>query len=280
MLKALLLIAAVFSSCAGSPVTKPPVYVEFETVDEPAVQGDSGAAGPEYKSGPGEGRLVVTGVSGRMRDAEGELDAALDDAAWQVALYHGLKGKAVTILETGAGYRDFYLVSESELEPLDAGGYAKYREALRYDREKDVVRTDKAVFVRCVYDAPGLQPVERVYGTGNGEPAWLHGGCIEMPGYISAVGFARNRRYLNETIARSRENAAAALMVKVSSRIETIVAGRADRGAAEATTEIVEGELFNFMVLEIWIEPETGSVWTLAAARNRVVRQPEPGRVQ
>jgi hypothetical protein len=262
MLKALLLFAVLFASCAGS-APETPVTAAPETADTPAVQADSGAG--YFVSGPGEGTLTVIGVSGRMRSAEREIDNALDNAARQIALYHGLKGKATIVLETGAGYRGFYLVTESEFTPLDEAGY---REALRFDRDKDLLRTDNAVFIRCVYDVPGLLPVEHAYGIENGEPAWLSGGVIEIPGYIGAVGFSKNHRYLSETIARSRESAAAALMARVSSFIETGTADRVNRGAAVTTREIIEGELFNFMVLETWIDPKTGSVWTLAAARK------------
>jgi hypothetical protein len=263
MLKALLLPALIFSSCAGF-ITRTPVSAALESADKPTLRVDAGMG--HLISGPGKGTLTVIGVSGRMRTAERELDLALDDAARQVALYHGLAGKAVTALKTGAGYRDFYLVTESEFTPLSEG--ANYKETLRFDRKKDLVRTDKAVFLRCVYEAPGLLPVERVYG--NGEPAWLHGDLIEIPGYICAAGFSKNHRYLTETIARSRESAIAALMAIVSSRIETKVVDHALWGDAAPTeiTEIVEGELTRFMVLETWIEPGTGSVWTLAAARK------------
>jgi hypothetical protein len=264
MLKALLLFAVIFSSCVGSvPETR--ISAAPETAGAAAIQADSGAG--YFISGPGKGTLTVIGVSGRMRNAEREIGRALDDAARQIALYHGLKGKATTVLETGAGYRGFYLVTESEFTPMDEG--ADYREALRFDRDKDLFRTDNAAFLRCVYDAPGLLPVERVYGTENGEPAWLHANLTEIPGYISAVGFSKNRRYLSETIAMSRESAAAALMARVSSVIETSATDRVNRGAVVTTREIVEGELINFMVLETWIDPQTGSVWTLAAAGKR-----------
>jgi hypothetical protein len=244
MLRVLLLSAVLVVSCTA-----------------PRTVRDSGAG---YLTS-GSGTLAVTGVSSRMRNAEREIDSALDDAARQIALYHGLKGKVVTILETGTGYRDFYLAVETELTPLDEDGYAKYREALHFDREKDLVRTESAVFLRCVYDVigvPGLPAAPAPYKTGNGEPAWLHG-PVEIPGYISAVGFAKNRRFLKETITGSRESAAAALLAVVSSRIETIVTNR-----TETTREIIEGELLNFIVLEIWIDQADGSVWTLAAAKN------------
>jgi hypothetical protein len=265
MVKALFLAAILFSSCAGS-ATRKPVSADYENADKATPWADAGTG--YFISGPGEGILTVIGVSGRMRNAEGEIDRALDDAARQVALYHGLTGKVTTTLETGAGYRDFYLVTESEFTPLDEGDYTGYREALHFDREKDLLRTDKAVFIRCVYEAPGLLPVERVYETGNREPVWLHGRFTEIPGYINAVGFSKNQRYLTETITRSRESAAATLMAMVSSRIVARAADHANRGSATEITEIMEGELTNFMVLEIWIEPGTGSVWTLAAARK------------
>jgi hypothetical protein len=265
MLKALLLSAVLFSSCAGFAARRP-VSADFESADKPALWADSGAG--YLVSGPGAGTLTVIGVSGRMRTAEREIDRALDDAARQIALYHGLKGKATTVLETGAGYRDFYLVTESEFKPLDEGDYTGYREALRFDREKDLVRTGTAVFLRCVYDAPGLGPVGHTYGAEDGEPAWLHGDRTEIPGYISAAGFSKNHRYLTETIARSRESAAAALLATVSSHIETRAADHTIWAGTTGIREIVEGELHNFMVLETWIEPGTGSVWTLAAARK------------
>jgi hypothetical protein len=271
MLKALLFITAVFASCAGSAARRP-VSAAFETAGELAVPADTGAG--RLISGPGEGTLAVIGVSGRMRDAEREIDSALDDAARQIALYHGLKGKAAIVLKTGRGYRDFYLAAEAEFKPLNEGGYAAYREALRFDREKDLVRTDGAVFLRCVYDAPGLLPVGRAYGIENGEPAWLHGGLAAIPGYICAAGFAKNHRYLKETITMSRESAAAALMAGIQSHIETAASEYANRGAAVTTIEIIEGELFNFMILETWIDPADGSVWTLAAAKKTQKENP------
>ncbi|MDR2210118.1 MAG: hypothetical protein LBO65_01425 [Spirochaetaceae bacterium] len=261
MRRILFLCAVVFSSCAGF-AEKNPASTASGSADKPELWIDRG----HLVSGPGRGTLVVIGVSGRMRNAESEIDSALDDAARQIALYRGLKGKVVTVIRTGSGYHDFYLAAESELKPLDEGAYAAYRKALRFDREKDLVRTDQAVFLRCVYDVPGLLPVKHNRITGGREPAWIHGGIVEIPGYISAVGFAKNQRYLNETIVRSRESAAAALLARDSVYIETIIQDQLNMETIDRET--IEGELFHFMVLETWIEPETGSVWTLAAAKK------------
>jgi hypothetical protein len=261
MVKGVLLSAVLFSSCAGF-ATRNPAHSGFEGADKPDAWMDRG----HIVSGPGAGTLVVIGVSARMRSAEREIDSALDDAARQIALYHGLRGKAVTVLKSGTGYGDFYRAAETELKPLDEGAYAAYRGALRFDREKDLVRTDYAVFLRCSYDAPGLRPAGRGRETGNGEPAWLRGGGSEIPGYISAVGFSKKRRYFNETITMSRESAAIALLARNSARIETLTTDHANGGTA--AMESIEGELFYFMVLETWIEPAAGSVWTLAAAKK------------
>jgi hypothetical protein len=201
-----------------------------------------------------------------MRNAERELESALDDAARQIALYHSLKGKALTVLETGGGYRNFYMSIRSEFAPLDEDSSTAYREALCFDREQDLFRTEGAVFLRCSYDAPGLPVTEHAYRIENGRPAWIHGGLAEIPGYISAVGLAKNQRRLSDTLRKSRENAAASLMAGLSSQIDA--ADYANRGAALSIVERVEGELLNFMVLEIWIDPVSGSVWTLAAAKK------------
>ncbi|MDR1128943.1 MAG: hypothetical protein LBL20_06495 [Treponema sp.] len=255
IVKALLLAALIVSSCAGSL----PITAASET--------------GRFSSGPGDGTLVVIGVSGRMRREEREIDSALDDAARQIALYQGLKGKATTVLETGGGYRNFYLAIKTKVKPLYESDYAAYRAALRYDREKDLVRTGNAVFIRCAYDMPGLSSLGYNDETVNGKPAWLRG-PITIPGYSSAVGFAKKHRRLAETIARSRESAAIALMAGLSSHIETIVADHANRRAAVTTRETIEGELINFMILETWIDPETGSVWTLAAAKKNQEETP------
>jgi hypothetical protein len=263
MLKALLLAVVFFSSCAGSSLNKPAPITDGKA-DKPVALLDNG----HIVSGPGAGTLTVIGVSGRMRRMEQEIDRALDDAAWQIALYHGLKGKTAIVLQTGAGYRDYHLTVETEFSPKNEGDYAEYRAALRFDLRQDLVRTDEAVFLRCVYEVPGIMPVERTYKTENENPAWAYGGFAVIPGYASATGFAKNHRYLRETIGRSRESAVAALIAGVSSHIVTEVLDDSNRGAAISTVEIIEGELLNFMALETWIEPATSSVWTLAVARK------------
>ena len=261
MLKVLLLLTVVFSSCAVPPAPVPVV----ETPDKPVPYGGSGAG--YFVSGPRAGTLVVIGVSGRMRNRERELEGALDDAARQIALYHGLKGKALTVLETGGGYHNFYMSVRSEFSPIDEGSSTAYRETLRFDREQDVFRTEDALFLRCAYDAPGLPLIEHAYGIENGRPSWIHGGLAEIHGYISAVGLAINQRRLSDTVRKSRENAAAALMAGLSSQIGAV--DYTNRGAALSIVEHVEGELLNFMTLEIWIDPGSGSVWTLAAAKKK-----------
>ncbi|MDR2501532.1 MAG: hypothetical protein LBD37_10735 [Treponema sp.] len=50
--------------------------------------------------------------------------------------------------------------------------------------------------------------------------------------------------------------------------IETLDLDDPRRGPASAITGTAEGTLRGFMVLEMWIDPKTRGVWTLAAARK------------
>jgi hypothetical protein len=222
-----------------------------------------------FVSKPVNGALVVIGVSNRQRRQHEEIESALEDAARKVALYHGLTGQVVTTLKTGAGFFDFYLNISARINPASGSDYSIYKNELKYDAENDVTRTNSAVFVRCTYPAPRLNELRYESGIVNGKPRWLHTRLREISGYITGIGFAQNQRRLKETIEKSCESAIAALMARSSATIE---ARNADSSAGSVTSEIreiIEGELIDFQVLEIWIEPKTNSVWTLAAAKKK-----------
>ncbi|MDR1903770.1 MAG: LPP20 family lipoprotein [Treponema sp.] len=222
-------------------------------------------------SGSSKGALVVIGVSGRQRRRHEEIESALEDAARKVALYHGLKGKVVTVHKAGADFFDFYLNIDVRIDPAGGSGYDIYKNELKYDGENDVIRTNSAVFVRFTYPVSRLNPARYDSGLTGGKPAWLHN-PPEISGYITGVGFAKNQRWIKETIEKSCESAITALLARTSATIKMRDADLAANGASSANTEIteiIEGELTDFQILEIWIEPKTSSVWTLAVAKKK-----------
>jgi ABC-type Fe3+ transport system substrate-binding protein len=195
---------------------------------------------------------------------EDEIASALDDAAGKVALYHGVWGTVSRSVDVGPGLLDFN--ASSSISLVYDAEQEKYRSALRYDPESDVLVTDDAVFVRVRYATANPLGFEYSVEQIDGAPEWIKKPPLEIAGYTAAVGFARNQRRLKDTIAKSYENAVAALLTRLSTRV---VAGDVDDssgGFSQATIQISEGALECFMVLEIWIEKESRSVWTLAVA--------------
>lgn len=99
------------------------------------------------------------------------------------------------------------------------------------------------------------------------EPGWTRR-PPRIAGYRTAAGFAGARRHIQETVFRSYKSAAGALISDQSIRMETLDKNAPGREAASRITGTAEGILQGFVVLEIWIDPTTKGVWTLAAARE------------
>lgn len=213
---------------------------------------------------PGNGFLTVTGVSGRRLRRNWELESAREDAARKALWYYGLKGSIRTVSVSGPDAR---FTTDTSLEPLRAGELPAIRNALRFDPETDVLRTGNAVFVRFTCPAPGAESLNYESAPlADGRPGWIRR-PPRIAGYTAAVGFAGKRRSISETVNKSCENAAAALLAARSIHLETLDLDYAGR-AASRITGTAEGELTGFMVLELWIDPATKAVWTLAAARK------------
>jgi hypothetical protein len=229
-------------------------------------------AGPEppaerWITLPAGGSLTLIGVSGRRLRRDREIESAREDAARKALWYYGLKGAVRTreLYVPGEG-RSF--TTETKLEPLSAGALPEITEALRFDPEKDVFRTNNGVFVRFTCPVPEAEALDyRPPAVLNGEPPWIRR-PPEIPGYRTALGFAGKRRQIQETVIKSLENAAAALLCGQSVQMETLDGDTPGRGAVSIITGSAEGELRGFMTLEIWIDPKTQGVWALAAARE------------
>jgi hypothetical protein len=213
---------------------------------------------------PENGALVVIGVAGRGPNQTEERDAALDNAAHKVALYQGITGKEIREHRTDGSFSGFSITVETDI--VYDTDYGKYREALRYDEAKDVLRTVEAVFVRCTYPVQVVNSIP--YTPANGKPAWIHTPPQEIFGLLAGVGFAGRQRYLTQTITKSYENAISALLSLVSTTMAVHEIGDTRHGAVSEMVEVSEGVLNGFLVLETWIDPQTKSVWTLAVAKE------------
>ena len=219
-----------------------------------------------WVSGPLNGRMVIIGVSGRLTKPDDEIQTAKEDAARIASMYHGILGSVELVNTTGSG--GFFDYSANSILNLRYNlNYEQYIERLTFDPEKDVLRVDGATFVRFLFDVSNLD-VDYSPRAGGNRPSWVSNRDLpEFAGYTTAVGFAGRRSRLRDTVFASCESAAAILIESASTRVsssETSVAG-----SGYTTTLYIksEGRLTNFQILGFWIDPDNGSVSTLAIAR-------------
>jgi len=213
-----------------------------------------------------DGEMVVIGVSSRLVRRADEVEAAKNDAARKVAMFHGMRGTVESFHRTGASFFDFIAEARIDLEPVILD-HARFIERLTFDPDHDVLLFEGGTLVRFRY-AARVVPVNSV-GTldADGRPGWINDRNLpNVGGYMMAVGFSQNQVWLRDTVMRSTRAAAASLIQGESTHTatETVVVN------GQALTYIrsrSEGNLHNFRVIEFWIDPRNMSVYTLGIAR-------------
>jgi hypothetical protein len=143
---------------------------------------------------------------------------------------------------------------------------------LKHDPANDVLQIDGAVFVRFRYPAPQGMAIVYDFKMRDNRPEWTRDPPSELSGYVAAVGYAKQQRWLKDTMEKSYENAAAAMIAGMNTRVKSFSRVNEDTGGTTAnsgTSQTSEGELVEFCVLETWMDPEDKSVWTLAVARPK-----------
>jgi hypothetical protein len=223
--------------------------------------------------GPRDGLLTVIGVSGRLIKADDEIEAAKLDAARKVGMYYGIQGSFEIVNTTTGSFFDYE--ANSILNLNYDPDFARYGESLSFNPETDVIRipgatgVGGAVFVRMRYNAPDLVNINNYSSVKkDSRPTWINNRDLpQFLDYTTAVGFAGKRARLQDTINASFYNAAAVLIQSASSQVTTSETDVAGSGSSSSIHIRSEGSLQNFHVLELWIDPVTGGVYTLAFAR-------------
>jgi len=215
---------------------------------------------------PERDSLIFIGVSGPQLKPEQEVEAAREDAARKVSLYHGLAASFVAVQGSGSNALDYYSGSDLQIEydtTLD-----RYTDWLTFDPERDVIREDGVTYIRFSY--PGIYPVDISYPNGkdaDGQPEWIKRPPIDINGFMAQTGFARRQQRPRDTIIKASEDAIAGLISRTSSLMKSGVAIRNDVNSS-VTTQQSSGSLLYFMILETWMDPENMSVWTLTIAKS------------
>jgi hypothetical protein len=263
----------VFSAC----ISPPPVVLE--PAPKPALESPALVDRAFWDTAPSPDFLFFIGASAIRRDREESIRLALEDAARKTAMYHSLEGRYESRIDVGTGFLEYYADTASSLDYDE--DYLKYTEELSYDPERDIVQWENSLFVRARYPLAGSEPGGIAWTAANmptgavpdGRPAWVNAPPPDIPGYVYGVGLAGRRAYNRDTVNASCDAAAFAIIRNLSGRVK---GGSADvqksgafgySGAASASVSsalILKG----FYVLDIWIDPASKAVWTLAIARG------------
>jgi len=218
---------------------------------------------------PQSGRLVIIGISGRQFKLETEIELAKEDAARKASMFYGVNVVAQTVHSVGSGFLDYY---EDFYSSIDYDQQLeKYIDRLSFDPEQDVFDGDGYLMVRFTYPAnfAGAIAYSPAAGNTNSRPEWINRPPVSTGNYIIGVGFANRQLRFRDTIMKSYESAAVALVSQISTSVTT---GSLSDSAAYQNTETVyqysEGRLRNFVVLETWIDPDSRAAWTLAIAEK------------
>jgi len=225
------------------------------------------AASGHWITAPSENSIIIIGVSGLQMKTDDEITSAKEDAARKAAMYHGVRGNIESFNSNGANFFDYIADSKIELD-YDAD-YEKYIDQLTFDPNNDVLKTDSSVFVRFKYSAASM-PVNFTASLNNdGRPNWTYSRDLpHFDGFLTAVGFARNQVRLKDTIKKSTEAAVARMIEDISTQIMSTDKSATGMGVSSMIQTRSEGKLNNFQILEFWIDPKTGYVYTLAIARK------------
>ena len=212
---------------------------------------------------PASETLTIIGVSGPQSRERYIAEVAREHAARNVSLFHRIEASFVNMHRTGTSIFDYdnifeqTIIFDENLEP--------FMERLDFDPDKDIIRIGNTTFIRFTYPAvfPGTINFYSRRNP-NGSPVWSTNPPV-IDGYLVGVGHARRQIRTRDTFIRSSESAIAALVSQVS----TIITSRevdVNSITSIVSTHESRGVLTSFLVLDIWFDPATQDVWTLAVA--------------
>jgi hypothetical protein len=217
--------------------------------------------------------LVFTGVSNVYAlSRDRALSLALRDAARRVSFFHSVEAVIKSSEIYNPQFRIVHMEEEKEL--IYDTDYGKYISLLEFDPELDVYEEQGALFVNAVYTGETGRAAVFRRGAGGGKPSWVENPPEESGGFIFAVGFAGARLSRKDAVITSYEDAVYSFVKNSSAKI--YASQQIDENTMlDNSSMFFSGVVKGFQVLEIWTDPQSGAVWTLAAAREVVHKKEE-----
>jgi hypothetical protein len=262
--------ALVIVSCASSAKT-PQAEVEIvrESRDVFNRSFDEQYLSGHWVTRPSRGTIPVVGISGRHRNRDEAIHAAVADAARKVALYHGLYAESAAVLNQGASYLDYFADFDYRLKIHNDP--SAYTDSLIFDKDEDVYEKNGSLYVRARYTGVADVP-EYATIIEDGVPEWVKNYRADIPGFLTGVGLSRNKGSPQATSQASYENAIVSLLPELGTKVvSTVDDGIGGNVQQNFTTS--QGNLTNVMILETWFDSKTGSAWTLLVAKERPLEE-------
>ena len=139
---------------------------------------------------------------------------------------------------------------------------------------------DDTIFVRARYAGNGFT-INFPRSPHQEKPVWISSPPRSFEGFVAGVGYANRHKYLKDAIIKSYEAAVYAIIRNTVNTVDAGVDTYKDSANTLDSTNTNTGYrvsssavLTGFYVLEIWIDPETNAVLTLAVATPR--EEPRP----
>ncbi|MCL2270313.1 MAG: LPP20 family lipoprotein [Treponema sp.] len=227
-----------------------------------------------FSSPPAQNGLVFIGAAGKRSNPKETVQAALEDAARRVSVYHEVTGEYAVEHNIGSGFFDYTHNTYTALY-YDREGSNRYIDALQYDTDTDTLEMENILFVRTVYPSALPVPVtyRPTYYGPDRRPDWVDA-HLEIKGYEVGVGYSGRHSSLADTYTNSCNNAIFAIIRNVNTTSQSTSVYYQNTGSlfgyktSNDNTLYSYGILAGFYVLDTWIDPKNKTVWTLAIVKK------------
>jgi len=210
-----------------------------------------------------------------MSNPKDTLQFALENAAQRVAMFHRVAGEYLSENNIGSGAFDYSYNVQTRLY-FDQEGSKQFVEALSYNSDKDAVEIDNAFILRTTFASSLSNPIKYrpTHRKSDGKPDWVENSNIKIEGYEVGIGYAGRHSTMAATCDTSFKNAIFSIIrtVQTTARVSDMLYQATDSLFAYKTANenliYAQASLDGFYVLDMWIDPKSKAVWTLAIAKK------------
>jgi hypothetical protein len=215
------------------------------------------------------GDLIIIGVGGVKISRAETIKGAVEDAARKASLFNQVRADVEYSERIGDGFLEYFIDKQQKMDYDE--DHQQHIDSLKYDPETDVLITNNAAFVRTRWTPP--TPFHISYTLdGRERPSWTSNQPSTIGGMITGVGYSSPLMYHRAYVA-SYESAIYSIAIRVDGNVKAGKVNYQGDGLLEysnvsESTTTASAQLNGFYILQIWVDPKTNGVYTLAVARE------------